>query len=179
MVLRVSPARMAHELFGLEVTETSSRILDKYFETVMILIGLTNNESNQEHESTSGCPSTMMNKLTMIFLLCVHTGCASKPLQVSDKEELWPHAVNRTCPDRKVLPECFRRQDIDLAMKRLLPFMQNCLQQAGDSTLVKLTVETKDGRPSCIEHRLNGNETAECVAGAVARGVVVARQSHW
>ena len=118
-------------------------------------------------------PRTMMNKLTMIFLLCVHTGCASKPLQVSDKEEQWPHAVDRTCPDRKVLPECFRRQDIDLAMRRLLPFIQNCLQQAGDSTLVKLTVETKDGRPSCIEHRLNGNETAECVAGAVARELLL------
>ena len=54
-------------------------------------------------------------------------------------------------------------------METLLPRIQACHRAVKDPLLINLTIETRAGVPTCVEHSRRKNERARCVAQVVAQ----------
>jgi hypothetical protein len=118
---------------------------------------------------------TLMNVITRIVVVTALgcSGCASAPTPVPPPVVPWPTSVADTCPQRKVLLECFRKPDISAAMKGLIEHFQACHNPPADPVLVSLKIETSGGTPTCVQHSPRNNEIAGCVAKAVAHYLVI------
>jgi len=118
---------------------------------------------------------THMRVITHLMVITVlgFSGCATTPLTAPVQVPPWPASVARTCPQRTILLECFRSSSIRHAMKGLVQRLQACHRPDMESTLVKLTIETRGGAPSCVQHSRLNNQLADCLAKTVARSLVI------
>ena len=103
----------------------------------------------------------------MILLSAALSACATA--SVSKKPQPWPEKVAKTCPERSIPLECFRKQSIRKAMWTLLDRFKQCHQTHSVDLMVRLKIETKAGRPTCVEPTPKNSLLAACTANAVAR----------
>ena len=92
---------------------------------------------------------------------------------MAPKVETWPAEVADSCPPRRILPECFRRDAITTAMADLSEKFGECFGPETTPFLVTLTIETRGGAASCVESSLQDNASARCLATQVARHLTI------
>ena len=98
--------------------------------------------------------------------------CTTQPLVQPKPATTWPHNVAKTCPKRTIALECFRRSDIDKAMKALSKALNACHPLVDESVMVELTVETRGGRPTCVGHQPT-TKAGACAVKVVARHLTI------
>ena len=101
------------------------------------------------------------------------SGCASVPAPVEPRVALWPESVAQTCPERRVSLCCFRTGAIGDAMASLAEDFRACHGPRVEPVMVRLTIETRGGAPSCVERSPQDHEAARCLAKVVARSLVI------
>lgn len=113
---------------------------------------------------------------------CLASACANAPIPDPSLapspqvvEVTWPPHVERTCPQRRIPLECFRRGAIDRTMRGLSDSLAGCRRLG--KVRARLRVETRGGVPSCVDVSPQDSEVAVCLAGVVARGFVLPASS--
>ena len=111
------------------------------------------------------CQTTMRFILTTAIILSFcQAGCGSSPSVNPDAVQTWPQSVADTCPQRKVLLECFRREGIRVGMRTLSPHFHRCIRSGMATVKVMLSIETKGGTPTCVARSPHSNKAALCLA---------------
>ena len=98
----------------------------------------------------------------------------SAPRAGLQEPEPWPSSVAQTCPKRTKHLECFRA-DIRAAMQTLSGQIADCFRAEMGSMLIKLRVETKAGKPTCVHPTPSKHEAAQCIAKLVANKLTIPR----
>ena len=120
--------------------------------------------------------NAMFPLVSLVGLMCFGCGTAPKPVPpkpVTQKPEPWPSSVAQTCPKRTKHLECFRKPDIRAAMQKLAGQIADCFRAEMGSMLIKLQVETKAGKPTCVQPTPSKHEAAQCVAKLVASKLII------
>ncbi len=102
----------------------------------------------------------------MLTLSCTTLSAAHLPSQI---DAPWPDTVTKRCPKTKIPLECFRKGEIRRAMHKISPQIQACHRKIDQSQLVTLRMQTRGGRPTCVEYSPRRSAHGQCVAQAVAR----------
>ena len=126
-----------------------------------------------EHRLKNQVYSDMKTTAQAIFIISCLMGCASTPPHVSAPDASWPSDVSPVCPERRILPECFRRTAIKRSMRQLSKRIQGCYRPDTGSLLMQMTIETKGGKASCVAHTPANHTVADCVARVVARHLAI------
>ena len=137
--------------------------------------------------------------LAPLLLLCA---CASTPGSaqqghLESQTAEWPASVAPECPERKISVECFRKEGfpsaaVEAGMGLISEHLENCGAAPAEPVNVRVTIETKGGRPTCVdpsvwvaslekhqslkwlsEDRKAEAELARCAAAAIARHFVL------
>ena len=113
-----------------------------------------------------------MRHITYPIFILWTLGCAGSPTATVKERPstslVWPDSVAADCPPRRISLECFRKPNIDLAMRALVAQFRACHPLDASQSTIMLTVETRGGAPTCVEHTPRNSETGYCVARAVA-----------
>ena len=123
---------------------------------------------------SEACQTTMRFIMTTAIILSFcQAGCGSSPSVNPDAVQTWPQSVADTCPQRKVLLECFRREGIRVGIRTLSPHFHRCIRPGMATVKVMLSIETKGGTPTCVARSPHANKAALCLASAAARHLVI------
>lgn len=109
------------------------------------------------------------NIWVLLAITFAGSACASAPIPESPLTESWPLSVDKTCPRRTIVLECFRKPSIETAMAGLIEQFRSCYRPGAKPVKAVLRVETRGGSPSCVGYSPRRSEAARCLATTVAR----------
>ena len=107
-----------------------------------------------------------VSMMLMLTLSCTTPSAAHIPSQINAP---WPDTVTKRCPKTKIPLECFRKGEIRRAMHEISPQIQACHRKIDQSQLVTLRMQTRGGRPTCVEYSPRRSAPGQCVARVVAQ----------